>query len=241
MKRIISALFALLFLSSQVLASDWLINSYRFAVAVAPTVTFVACTTNTTSLTTYSYASAGIGTAGARTVIVATLAVDTGQSSFGTSSMTIGGTAAAEQADTNNASEDQQASIYTLDVPTGTTATIAVTYSEAISYSTICVWAAYNLASSTKRDFAAAVTGSSTVTLSMDTLVNSINVGGCIGHTSGANYTWTGLTERNDTSDGEASFSAADFTSTTAQTPRTITCANSTGAANVSGAAVNLQ
>ena len=76
-KRLVTILAALLFLTSQVLANNWLINSYRFAVAVPASITFLQCAISASDLTTYTFATQNTGTASAnRHTVVAISAVD---------------------------------------------------------------------------------------------------------------------------------------------------------------------
>lgn len=241
MRKFLAPLFAVFYLAATIVAqAGFLINSYSVAAGGGPadaTVTFIGCTELTTDLTTYSYTSAAIGTASSdRIVIVAAMGVDTGQNDFSTSSMTIGGVTAAEQVDTASTLQASQASIYTLLVTSGTTATIAVTYSEAITSSTICVWSTTGLSSATKTDFASAVQCTSgDCVLDTDVQAGGIIVGATNYIDNSKTWTWTGLTERADVAGTEMAYTAADLASSGAQAPVTIL---SNGNVNISYAAV---
>lgn len=239
MRRYLAPLFALCYLASTIIAqAGFLINSYSVVSggAVLPSLTFVGCTIDNTAQTTYTTVGQSIGTAGAtRTVIIIALSRD-GTTDFSTSSMTIGGVSASEQADTASTARSNQVAVYSLNVSSGTTADVAVTYSEAITVSVICVFAAYDLNSSTK---VASTTAVSTTTLTLDANVsaNGIVVGGCDNNTV-AGFTWSGLNEEIDATDA-SNYTVADITVTPASTPLAISCTG--GGSIMAGASVTFR
>lgn len=241
MKRFLVPLFALCYLASAIVAqAGFLINPYSVAAAggpATPTLSFIACTDQAAALTTFSYAGASIGTASAtRTVIVVVVAEDN-TADFTTASMTIGGVTANEQVDSTATARTTSASIYSLGVASGTTATIAVTFSEAVNNgATICVYAAYDLTSATATATAHA-DSTNTLTLSSNISADGVGVGGCITGTTGNTFTWTGFTEQAEADNGDWDRSTASIASASASTPLAITCADATSTTNVGVAA----
>lgn len=242
--RILSVLLSLLLIATQVAANDWVMNSYRFGPA-NPSISFQACYNSTSDLTTYSFTSSDIGTAGAtRTVIVGVSGQDDAQD-YGTTSVSIDGTAANEQVDTGPGSASSaQTSIWTLNVASGTTATISVTFTEAVTGAAICVWAAYDLNSAavaTATNKGNNASGSS-VTLSLNVPANGIAVGMCTksGGVS-TTFTTTGMTERADSNNAESlNWTAVDITQgASAAVPLTSVCTPATGGSPIAGASAS--
>lgn len=212
----------------------------RDAAAVA-SITFLQCATDANDLTNYSFASQNTGAESADRHTIVVVNSEDSATNFSTSSMTIGGDAASEAADSISAGTGSttNTSIYIMANPTGTSETIAVSMSEAITGMGICVFQANNLASATAfatlTDFD---TASAALTLNINTQADGIGVGGCNSGTNGQTATWAGLTESgSETSVGtELTMSVADAETATASTPLTVTCdfggsQDSTGAA----------
>ena len=217
-------LAALAFLASATLAqAGFLLNP--FAVRVPPSISYVDTTVSTTDTNEYTFTDHATGTAdGTRRTIVGIVGED-GSNDFSVTGVTVGGVAATEVVDTAAAGAAIQSAIYIIDNPTGTTATIVVTFSEAITGAAVSVWAANNLASST-----AVATNSGTnssgaaITLSLNTQVEDIIVGVGGANVSSEAAVWAGLTEDAETAiTGEAEISVAHDTAATAETPRAIT------------------
>lgn len=217
-------------------------HQYAKAPTATPaTVSFVGCTASSSDLTTYTFTDHATGTAGNRTTIVAAYGED-GASDFSPVSMTIGGVSAnAQTAAWGTTSRAVQGRIFSLANPSGTTATIAVTFSEAITAAQVCVWAAYDLQSATATDSATnETTDGSPVTLDTDVPADGIAVGGGINGLTGAcNVTYVGLTEQfSDDPSGEFCGSAADFDNdASADVPLTISCDIGAAASQVCGVA----
>lgn len=202
-----------------------------------PTLTFVGCTFNNTNLGTYTFAAQNVSTAGAnRHTIVGVIATDSA-TSFNVSSLTIGGDAATEVADQGGTGLGD-AALYIMANAADTAEDIVVTWSESVSNTAICVWAAYDLSSATPVGTNTAFdTAAAAMTLSVNTSANGIAVGVCQS-SNGASFTWTGLTERADAGT-EVDYSGADVQGTAAATPRSIICDPTTTVEDSSGAAAS--
>lgn len=230
MKRFLATLCALAFLISQASASNILINPYVLATGVSPpaSISFVGCTASVSANTVYTFTNHATGTAGARKTIVSASAKDNA-TIFSIDSMTVGGVSATEVVD-NSADTGSlvQNALYIIDNPSGTTATIVVTASESMSNMTVCVWAAYDLLSTTATATASQFqTASAAITLSLNVSTDGIGVGISSVSSDSDTATWTGLTERVDAlaesgAPGEVmSYSGAD--TATAGTPLSVT------------------
>lgn len=191
-----------------------------------PTITFIGCTPSDSNLTEYTFSGHSVGTArGTRRTIVGIVSEDSA-SVFGVNSVTIGGDAATEINDVG-AADSINAALYRMDNPSGTSEDIVVTHSEAVTSATICVAAAYDLASS----IPTANTTASSGTLSLNTTALGVGFAVC-GNTVGTGNTaiWAGFTEQADATTAETAYSAADFTEdASASTPLTVTCNWSSG------------
>lgn len=215
MKTFFRTLVALLYLVSATCAqAGFLLNSYIISGAGGASISFVGCTHSSSDLTTYSFVAHATGTAGSRKTIVAAGGQDA-LTDFSIASMTVGGAAATERVDSADAGSIVQSAVYIIDNPSGTTATIDVTFSEAIINAAICVWAAYNLTAETAVDTAAQFqTASAPITLDLDVPPGGIAVGFSFNDGNTTTVTWTGLTERSEVAlaDGgnASSYSGAD-------------------------------
>lgn len=186
-----------------------------------------AATPDASDLTTYTFASQNIGAAASdRLVIVAYSSINGNGTGVGISSVTIGGVTAtiAHSSGTN-----VSAGLAWALVPTGTTASIVLTF--AIGQ-TNCVAATYRLTgqqSSTAFDTDTPAGGATAArSASID-----VPAGGCVIASAGeaaVSMTWTGATEDQDSSNG----SSASKTSATAITPETITATSCRAIAAVS-------
>lgn len=206
--------------------AGFFVNSYSLAPVGTPaSVAFQACTSDTSDLTTYSFAGAAIGPEGNKTVAVVVTGGDPA-TAFGVSSMTIGGVSATELVDFEGVGRLTNTAIYALGSVTGTTATISVTWSEAITEMQICVFALYDLNSATPTNTVSGFTTGGAA-LSLDSNVDALGVvvGGCSTAAASQTHTWTGLTERSDATVGGYSDTSADYTEDASpSSPLTIVC-----------------
>jgi hypothetical protein len=166
------------------------------------TRTYVTSYIDTSAGTTYSFPASSIGTAVAgRVVAVGITAESTGGNSIAVSSGTIGGNPASVTATTNT--KNGAAGIIALVVGSGTTATITVTFSNAVNGCAIHVYALYGASSATAYD-------TDTMTSQAATTIN-IPAGGValgIGYNETQDVTWTvtGMSE-----DGHANFDTTAY------------------------------
>lgn len=224
--KILSIVSALLFGISPALADLTLsqLNGFNATSgASAASVTFVGCTVSASDLTTYTFTNHATGTAGARKTIVGVGGSD-GTSNFSVNTVTVGGASATEVVDSADASAIVQSAIYIIDNPSGTTASIVVTFSEAVTGAVVCVWAAYDVTSETATATANQFqTSSAAITLSLNINSGGFGVAMSSKEFDGATTVWTGMTERSNASveSGVSSYAAAD--TTTAGTPLTVT------------------
>lgn len=228
MRTILRTLIALAYLvSATVSQAGFVINPYAYGTAAppaGPVVNFLQCTSDDSDLTTYSFASQNVGTAAAnRYNIVAVFAEDSANS-FGTSGVTIGGGAATERADSGNAGSALDASIYIFLNTAGTSETIAVTFSEAVTSAHICVFEVTGLVNAgATTDTAIGISSGAAITLDTDVTAAGFIIGGCVDAATGP-VAWTGLTEIEETSSAESTRSVASFDASSASTPLAITC-----------------
>ena len=233
MIRLITALICSLALVCSQASAGFLLNSY--AISSVPTIAFLQCETAApTGSNPYTFSSINTGTASAdRRTVVGVVAQDN-TTVFTASTLTVGGDSASKQADNGAASAKGGAAIFILDNSSGTSESVVITFSEAVSINTIsiCLWSITGgLSSNTSVDSATgSLKGSSTQTLSSDFSANGVGVGVCTSDVSGRTWTWTGMTERADGDVTSGSRTAADYTATAAETDRTITAQpNGTG------------
>lgn len=244
LSRLIAFAFGLLLAltpaRSQLIISE--LHGFNAGGAALPSYSFRGCTASTTDATTYTHTSVDIGTdtGSSRTIVVATGSGDT-QATFSVSTLTVGGVTATSAVQSSSANSELSTLYYVTGV-SGATGDIVVTHSETVTSNQVCVWALYDLNSS-----APSATNSSTgtsgaaLTLSVNTQAAGVTVGMCSNRSSGQTFTWTGLTESSDASDGsEQTYSSADLLISSASTPLSITC-DPTGTASDTGVAASFR
>lgn len=239
MKRLATILAALAFFTSQA-SAGFLINSY--AVRPPPTYSSLGCTNKGSGADPTTFTAVNVGTAdAARTTILSITADDGTTIDFSYIGVTIGGDSATEVVDTANASSRQQSAIYAMANSAGTSEDIVIDFSEAVADVTICVYAAYNLNSSTavasNQGFD---TSGGVVTLSVNTQDGGIAVGICGADSGSASTTWVGLTEQTDATGAGHFYSSAWLSGTTTATPLTISC-DYAGTGDIAGASASFR
>lgn len=223
MKRWLAPFLAGLLFLAQAVQAELTVNQLNgFDVGggpVVPTISFIGCTEDNTDLTTYTFTNHAVGTAAAnRTTIVAAMGDDSA-TLWDFSSMTVGGNSAAQQIESSGGTSNPESSIYAIANPSGTTSTIVVTASEAVTEMTVCVWAAYGLNSVTATDTATGNT-LTTIALDVDVSAGGLVVGACINSNASRSFTWTGITESSDFGGGaEVTYSTANDAFVSAQAP----------------------
>lgn len=184
-----------------------------------PSFAYITSNSSTTDATSYTFAGTSLGTAGPnRLIVVGTALRSAAVNSY--SSVTVGGNAMSN-AVVQNAHQTNIGLHYLL-VPAGTSADIVVTMTGTGGRCGIGVWALYNLAQTAPRS--TAIDNSANYALSLNTqpdaIVCAITYNG--GSTS---EVWTGLTENFDVVPEGAHIIGASVQCTTAETPRTMSCA----------------
>lgn len=205
-----------------------------------PSISFIGFTEDTTDLTTYSFASVAIGAADPTRRVVVVVHWGENAVTRSLNSATIGGVAATIHAQTSAAIRG--VAIISALVPTGTTATIALTFSGAMLRSAIGVYRALNETSASPTATATDITFTGAVLdVNVNVPVNGWVVAGTTDNgIAGRTHAWVGVTKQYDTTSGEAAgiiYSGGHDTGLAAATPRTVntTVSNTTG---ISGAAV---
>lgn len=185
-------------------------------------VQFLQTASDGTNQTNYTFASQNFGTATATRHIVCTV---TGRSTDGTSrsivGVSIGGVSATENAMSENGTTGNVAGIYCAEVPTGTSGTVLVVFSDTMTCADIALYSANNLVSTTETDAGTSSTG----TYDIDVVAGGFVVAVCKSNNPPATATWAGVTEDFDEQDGngdDKSGGSASFTTT--QTNLTVSC-----------------
>ena len=221
MKRLLIAIAALIAIVG-VSAAQWT-GVYNPMLLQQPgagcvTSTFASnATVGSTSSNTFS--TQAISTASStRYVVVGSIIRGAG---ITTTAMTIGGVAASSVV--ASAFADGNLSFWVANVPTGTTADIAVTYSGSTVVSGIGTWATYDLGSTAVFNSGSSTANPASINLNVPACGVGIGIG--LELDNGPNATWTGLTEDFDaaTSGGGRTYTGASKVFAAAQTPLAVT------------------
>lgn len=164
----------------------------------AKSIVYTDSVASASDLTTYTFAGRAISTAAADRYVIVGVG---GSNSADVSSLTVGGNSATEIIDVADG-VSAYAGLWIVNVTTGTTADIVVTFSGGINRCGIGVWAAYGLSSGTPLDSDTSVAAPGSITLT--TTAGGIAVSFANGNAGGGSDSWTGVTEDFDIS-GEAS------------------------------------
>ena len=146
MNRFLYALAALLCLfTAELRASDWLINSYRFAAAppAGMTVTFLQCNTTTSGTAVYTWAAQNVGSSpGADRWNVIALAHSDTASQFHSLNVTVGGAPATNILDQNGIAGIGNISTAWWKIlnTAGTSEDVVVTFNENLGSATLCLF-----------------------------------------------------------------------------------------------------
>lgn len=140
MKRFLFSLLALCFLTVQCFAET------GDEIPASVDLQFIGCTSDTTDQTTYTYASHAVGEEGNNRKTIVGVVAEDAATVYQLSTVTVGG-ASADVASDNRGNAFAPIGIYfsVIDNPSGTSENIVLTFDEAITGATICVWAAYGL------------------------------------------------------------------------------------------------
>ena len=228
--RFLAVCFALVLLTTQVLANYWVINSYRFGAAAlpAPTLTFLQCAAqNGTDGTTMTFASQNTGTFAANRYIIIGWQVVDASGTYFTSGVTLGGVAAELVRQTDNQSIDYwfNNGFAVIANPAASSASVVLTMSETVSAARICMWAATDISMVPFNMESREAAGGAVINMSLNVPASGFVVGVCGNPSTSGTWTWTGgLTERLDNASSEMQMTAADYTNDTVMDfPLTIT------------------
>lgn len=238
-RKLATVLAALCFYCSQA-SAGFLLNSFQ--VKPPPSYSSLGCTNLGSGADPSTFTSVNVGTADAsRTTILSITADDGTTTDFSFIGVTIGGDSATEIVDTANASSRQQSAIYAMDNPAGTSENVVIDFSEAVADVTLCVYAAYNLTSSSAISSNSGFdTSGGLLTLSVNTQDKGIAVGICGADAGSASVAWVGLTEETDSTGTGHFYSSAWLSNTTDATPLTVSC-DYAGTGDIAGAAASFR
>lgn len=199
--------------------------------AVLPaTVSYRTTVKSTSSTDTYSFAATDIGAAAADRYVYVCVGGRNGAAATvrAVTAVTIGGVSASLVVGTSATGSSQATTLdfYRALVPTGTTATIDVTFAATISECTVAVWAVTGQANLSAYATAADNASLITSTISLNTVAGGFVLAGGCGN-NGPSFTWAGVTERYDASTTIV-YSFADASAlTSSESPRTVTATRS--------------
>jgi hypothetical protein len=207
-----------------------IVNPYQVGevAGASASVTYITHLEDTSNATTYTFSGADIGAEAADRIVVVGVGTETTGGTATVSSVTIGGDAASVAVE-NGGFNRTFAGLYYLEVPTGTTADIVVSFSTASEQRCVIgIWNINGASSATPydTDIASNNTGASTTTTLDDLNFDDNSVGICVvAFGEAGSFAWTNASERYDTqtSEGLHSESGADLTQATATTTLDIT------------------
>jgi hypothetical protein len=157
---------------------------------LAAVVAYIGDSQDTANRTTYSFSNVSIGTASSdRIVVLGISGVSVSEGSV--SSVTIGGTEATIHTQVSNG----QTCIASLVVPSGTTATIGVTYSAGRGNCTVYVWTIKQASSSSPLSVDSQTNSTSSTSITLDGQVGAVGCAVAFVLTTGSStFSWSGLT-----------------------------------------------
>lgn len=201
----------------------------------SPTLTFLGSDTDSVDRTSYNFTSFNFGTAQSDRLIVVAYSGSRG-GVVGLSSSTIGGISAAPigEVTTIFGSAYVVVGLVAAVVPTGTSGTINIRYTNTAAKCGIGAWALMNLTSSTVAETTGNLSLGGSMDLSLNTQIGDLIVGSAYVNAI-TSFSWTGLTEDFDgTIDSNGRQTGASAIASTAATPRTISVSNSSNAIGIS-------
>lgn len=112
--------------------------------------------------------------------------------------------------------------------PSGATGTVKAAFTAAVPFCYVSVYRVRGLASLTPADTGGESNTDSSFTCDLDVTAKSVVLGGFSTRGVGTGAAWTGITERSTTTyAGSATVMSADYLTTAAETPRTVTATRS--------------
>lgn len=179
-----------------------------------PSIAYQTTAVINATASSFTFAAQAIGTASGRRRVI----VGVAHSGSTITGVTVGGITA-------TLLSSFVPSLYIASVPTGTTANIVVTQSvSTASTVTITVWSVYDLRSATAVDIGTST--ASPAVLDLDVSPRGIVVALAASGSSGASYTWTGITSDYSQTSGVNNIprSGSHVVATTGSAPRTVRC-----------------
>lgn len=183
---------------------------FAFFGGTAPAVvTYVTQVPDTSNASVYSFAGASTGTAAAdRYTVVVAFGGRTNATTITGITLDNGGGASAMTQVVQQSNGNNTVGMFIIANPTGTTATIAVTFSAAKAHASIAIWSLTSLQSSTPVDSDNSTADPGSITLT--TQGGGVAIGGAATLTT-TSYTWTNLSERYDAQiESQDTYSGAD-------------------------------
>lgn len=243
MNMLRAVLAALFFVWSAISAPAMLtvseLHGFNAGGPLVTSISFVGCTENDDDLTEYTFTNHSTG-AGPRTHTLVGVAMEDNGTVFSTSTLTVGGASASEIVDEDGTGL-VNTSLHIIANPSGTTATIVVTASEAVRSAVVCVWQATLSSATPVSSIADDDTASGALVLTLSsTAAAGVAFGMCASQDGGASTTWANLSERIDdqNTEGTLDYSAAD--ASTVGGSLAVTC-DWTGSSDATGVAAALQ
>lgn len=141
-RKFLASLVALALIAAQAVAQDFHLGDAPAGVDL----NFIGCTSSTSDLTTYTFAAHSVGATGDNRKTIVGVVAEDAATIYQLSTVTVGG-ASADVAGDNRGNASSPMGVYfaVIDNPSGTAEDIVLTFDEAITGATICVWAAYNM------------------------------------------------------------------------------------------------
>lgn len=196
-----------------------------------PVIAYTDTGVDTTDTTTFTFTNRAVGTAAAdRKVIVGVYSRISSGTTLAVSGMTIGGITANLVTGTNNTLIDgatsSHTSIWEADVPTGTTATVVVTMNLTAQRCAIAVWSGTGITvlppTSDVAVYGQTTNINTAVSLNADVTATSVAVAIAGWAATPLTSSWTGMSEDVDAPVETNTYTAAHYSSTGAETPRTM-------------------
>lgn len=210
-------------------AASFAAMNLAMAASTTPvTVSYTAEARQEPASSSFNFATQAIGIAAANRHVVVGIST---RATVTVSTVTIGGVSASSVVAIN--AGGTQVSMWIAAVPTGTTATVAVTTSGSCARCFLGVWAMYG-SSGTASDTFSTATGDPLAATGFDVQANGVAIGYMFDNNN-STATWTNLTERFDQGDGSNAFhTGASNEFSTAQTGLAVSV-NEAAANNVPG------
>jgi hypothetical protein len=210
---------------------------------VFPQIFRAACTVNdaatTSPVTQTDVVIPGVSD-GDSVVIYVGVIVEDAAATFSISSLTVDGAGATEVVDEDGSLAVNTGFYRIGPVTNAGTVSITVSYSEAITSSGVCVWAAKNLLSAVPTSSVAddETAGGNAVLTTGTTVLGGYVLAVCVGTATAQAFTWGVLTEQQDTQSGEMDYTTADGLATGASMSNTC---ESDGTEDNSGSAIAIR